>query len=69
MPFCMTRYTTDIELTIPQGTKLMLTLEGNLIFLAGNSAKSHDFPAESRMGVHRNASGSRVQPAKILYRY
>lgn len=28
MPFCMT---TSIQLTIPQGTKVMLTLEGNLI--------------------------------------
>lgn len=58
---------TDIELTIPQGTKLTLTLEGNLILWMGIS-QSHDFPAQNRMAVYRNESGSRVQPSnKILY--
>lgn len=70
MPFCMTtRYPTDVELTILRGTKLMLTFEGNLGFMAGNSVKSRDFPAESRIGIYRNESGFRVLPSKILYRH
>lgn len=58
MPFCMTtRYPTDMELTILQDTKLMLTLETNLILWLGIQ-QSQDFLVESRAGVHRNESGS-----------
>lgn len=52
MPFCMkTTLPTDIELTIPQGTKLMLTLEGNLILWLGIS-QSHDFPEWLYIGMN-----------------